>query len=67
MQNPIVDELMEGADNKYLLIGFDHNQNLIEVIYTMLDTDTAKIFHAMRCRNEYRKKLEKRGYHANFD
>ena len=67
METAVVDELMRGSDNKYLVIGFDRNRNFTEVMYNMLDEDTAKVFHAMRCRNEYREKLGKRGYYADFD
>ena len=67
MATAVVDELMQGSDNKYLVIGFDRNSNPIEVMYNLLDEDTAKVFHAMRCRNEYWKKLGKRGYYAHFD
>ena len=32
MSTALIDELIEGFDNKYLLIGFDMNGNLIEVM-----------------------------------
>jgi len=67
MATALVDELMLGFDNKYLVIGFDRNQNFIEVIYNLVDENTANVFHAMRCRNEYREKLLKRGYYAYFN
>ena len=44
------DRLLESYDNKYLLIGFDRNGNLIEVIYSDLGENTASVFHAMKCR-----------------
>ena len=44
------DRLVEGYDNKYLLIGFDRNGNLIEIIYSDLGENTASAFHAMKCR-----------------
>jgi len=43
----------EGLENKYLLIGFDHNANLIEVLYNAIDNDTVRVFHAMKCRKTY--------------
>ncbi|MCL2442407.1 MAG: hypothetical protein FWD13_02960 [Treponema sp.] len=46
------DNLIEGFNNKYLLIGFNTKGNLIEVIYNDLGEDTASVFHAMGCRNE---------------
>jgi len=46
------DNIVEGFDNKYLLIGFNTKGNLIEVIYSDLGENTASVFHAMRCRKE---------------
>ena len=46
------DCLIEGFDNKYLLIGFNTKGNLIEIIYSDLGENIASVFHAMRCRNE---------------
>jgi hypothetical protein len=43
----------EGAVNKHLFIGFDHNANLIEVFYNPIDADTIRVFHAMKCRLAY--------------
>ena len=52
MSVPLVDRLMEKHDNKYLVIGFGLNGNLLEIMYNLVDEDTANIFHAMRCRKE---------------
>jgi hypothetical protein len=57
MATALLDELMEGYDNKYLLIGFDMNGNLIEVMYNLVGEDIVNIFHAMKCRNEFLQKL----------
>jgi len=46
------DNLIEGFENKYLLIGFNTKGNLIEVIYNDLGENTASVFHAMGCRKE---------------
>jgi len=48
------DKLVEGYDNKYLLIGFNRSGNLIEVIYSDLGENTASVFHAMKCRKALR-------------
>ena len=45
------DSLVEGYENKYLLIGFNTQGNLIEVIYSDLGENVASVFHAMKCRN----------------
>jgi uncharacterized DUF497 family protein len=41
----------EDLDGKYLLIGFDRNANLLEILYNVIDEDTVNVFHAMKCRN----------------
>jgi len=67
MATALVDELIEGYDNKYLIIGFDMNRNLIEVMYNLIGEDIANIFHAMKCRREFLQKLPERGYNADFN
>jgi hypothetical protein len=67
MATAVFDEIIEGFDNKYLLIGFDVSGNLIEVMYNLVGEDIANIFHAMKCRNELLRKLSERGYYADFD
>ena len=68
MATPLFDELIEGYNNKYLLIGFDMSGNMIEVMYNLVDEDIANIFHAMKCRNSLLRKLQERGYYnADFN
>ena len=55
------DRLVEGFDNKYLLLGFNTHGNLLEVLYNDLGDDKVSVFHAMPCRNELCSLLEKRG------
>jgi hypothetical protein len=48
---------MEKHINKYLVIGFDLNGNLLEIMYNLVDEDSdgigaANVFRAMRCRKE---------------
>jgi hypothetical protein len=50
----IFDGLIEGYDNKYLLTGFDKRGNVLEIMYNLVDEQTAHIFHAMRCRKAFR-------------
>jgi len=54
------DNLVEGFENKYLLIGFNTKGNLIEVMYNDLGDNTASVFHAMNCRKELLSLLPKR-------
>jgi uncharacterized DUF497 family protein len=44
---------VEEIDARYLLIGFDRNANLLEVLYNIIDENTLKVFHAMKCSNIY--------------
>jgi hypothetical protein len=67
MMTALVDEIIEGFDNKFLIIGFDMNSNLIEVMYNLIDENTANVFHAMKCRREFFQKLPEGGYHADFN
>jgi hypothetical protein len=50
------DGCLEGNDtaSKRLLIGFDQNANPLEIYYNILDRDTVRVFHAMKCRNVYK-------------
>jgi hypothetical protein len=49
---PRYEALLEGYDDKYLVLGFDAAGNLLEVLYN--DTDGAvNVFHAMKCRSMY--------------
>jgi uncharacterized DUF497 family protein len=41
------------AEDKNLLIGFDTNANLIEVLYNVIGEDRVKVFHAMKCRSQF--------------
>jgi propanediol dehydratase small subunit len=49
------------SDNKYLVIGFDRNINLIEVMYNVIDEKSINVFHAMRCRKSFYHLLNARG------
>ena len=49
--NWIYDDVFEDDPDKHLLIGFDSNANLLEIMYSIVDEQTLKVFHAMRCRD----------------
>lgn len=55
--NNLYDEQLDESDgggdigSKHLLIGFDRNANHLEILYNVIDEDTLRVFHAMRCRN----------------
>ena len=48
----------EEAENKRLLIGFDRKANLIEIYYNIIDQNTVRVFHAMKCQNIHKYLLE---------
>ena len=51
--HPIRNGLIEGYENKYLLVGFNTMGNPIEIMYNRIDNDRINVFHAMKCRKEY--------------
>jgi hypothetical protein len=55
VQNQKYDAVFEedGALDKHLIIGYDRNANLIEILYNELDDDTVRVFHIMPCRNAF--------------
>jgi hypothetical protein len=52
--HPLFDGLLEGYYNKFLLTGFDTRGNILEIMYNLVDEQTANVFHAMRCRTAFR-------------
>ena len=58
IQNWRYDDTVEDDPGKHLLIGFDSNANLLEIMYNVINEQTVRVFHAMRCTNEHRKLLE---------
>jgi hypothetical protein len=49
----LFDSLLPKYSNKYLLIGFDLNGNLLEIMYNIGQDGSVNIFHAMKCRKEF--------------
>jgi hypothetical protein len=50
-----------------LLIGFDRNANPLEILYNIIDDDTLKMFHAMKCRNIYVPLMNARSSYDRFN
>ena len=48
----------EDAEDKRLLIGYDRKAKLLEIYYNILDQDTVRVFHAMKCQNIHKHLLE---------
>jgi hypothetical protein len=42
-----------GMENKHLLIGFDVNANLIEILYNPINENLVRVSHAMKYRNSF--------------
>jgi len=61
---PLVDRLMPKYQNKYLLIGFDRNGNLLEIMYNIRTDGSYNVFHAMKCRKEFYQLAEESGYNV---
>lgn len=55
----ILKQRQDDGYEKYLVIGFDTKGNLIEVMYNVIDENNINVFHAMKCRKEYLKLLER--------
>jgi hypothetical protein len=47
------DRMMEGFDDKVLLLGFNTKGNPLEVVYRRVGDNGMYVFHAMKCRNTY--------------
>ena len=53
------DDIFEDEPEKHLLIGFDSNANLLEIMYNVIDEQSLKVFHAMKCRDAFLPLLKK--------
>jgi len=61
---PLADRLMPKYQNKYLLIGFDCNGNLLEIMYNIRTDGSYNVFHAMKCRKEFYYLAEESNYNV---
>jgi hypothetical protein len=57
IQNHLYDDIWDIAADKHLLIRFDQNRNLLEIMYNIIDDRAINVFHAMKCRNVFLKLL----------
>jgi uncharacterized DUF497 family protein len=51
--NVLYDDILDEENDKHLLIGFDGNGNLLEILYNVIDIDTIRVFHAMKCQDVF--------------
>jgi uncharacterized DUF497 family protein len=59
MINVIYDDMLNDDNDKHLLIGFNGNGNLLEILYNVIDDETIRVFHAMKCTDEFIKLLDR--------
>jgi hypothetical protein len=57
LENQLFDEMVDGDPAKTLIIGYDENANLVEMIFYEMEEDYLVVFHAMPCRKVYMEKL----------
>jgi hypothetical protein len=57
----VFDGLLPQYANKFLLLGFDRNSNLLEIMYNMRKDGSYNVFHAMKCRKEFYQYVEEWG------
>jgi hypothetical protein len=48
----------QDRENVYLLLGFDVNANLIEILYNEFGENGVNVFHAMPCQSRFLRLLE---------
>jgi len=53
IMNVIYDDIWDDTEDKHLLLGFDNNGNLLEIMYNIIDDNTVNVFHAMNCQSIY--------------
>jgi hypothetical protein len=54
----IFDGLLPRYSNKFLLLGFGQNSNLLEIMYNIKKDGSYNVFHAIKCRKEFYRYVE---------
>ncbi|MDR0455637.1 MAG: hypothetical protein LBH20_03005 [Treponema sp.] len=54
----VFDHPLESEEEKNLLIGFDTKANILEILYNVIGDQRINVFHAMKCRKNWRKYAE---------
>ena len=55
----VYDDIWDNTADKHLLLGFDNNSRLLEIMYNIIDEQSINVFHAMKCRSIYFHLLKK--------
>ena len=59
MINVIYDDILDDHKDRHLLMGFDGNGNLLEILYNVINDNTIRVFHAMKCTDVFIKLLDR--------
>jgi hypothetical protein len=51
--NFLYDDMFEETPDTHLLLGFDGNGNLLEILYNIIDEYSINVFHVMKCRSKF--------------
>jgi hypothetical protein len=51
---PIYDHPLPAYEEKHLLLGWDANANLLEILYNVIEPGKIRVFHARPCRDPWR-------------
>jgi hypothetical protein len=51
VMNALYDDVLDDGNDKHLVLGFDCNGNLLEILYNTIDENSMNVFHAMGCRS----------------
>jgi len=49
----VYDDIWDEVSDKHLLLGFDNNGRLLEIMYNVIDEQSINVFHVMKCRSIY--------------
>jgi hypothetical protein len=59
LSNAEYDGVLDDDNEKHLALGFDSKTNLLEILYNVIDEQTIKVFHAMKCTHTFRSLLDR--------
>ena len=54
LNNAEYDDVLDDDTEKHLVLGFDGKTNLLEILYNVIDEQTVRVFHAMKCTHTFR-------------
>jgi uncharacterized DUF497 family protein len=59
LNNAEYDDVLDDDNEKHLVLGFDSKINLLEILYNVIDKETVRVFHAMKCTHTFRALLDR--------